>query len=116
MRRIALLGLMCVLALSLLGCAEYLTPVRPPGGALITVISAPLSVDFKDTPVCSKQGSASTFYFHDPLFTGMDFAWDRAGLKEAATDGELTAVEYADYTYLRILGIFGKFTVTAYGR
>ncbi|KPL26600.1 MAG: hypothetical protein AMJ72_12365 [Acidithiobacillales bacterium SM1_46] len=101
---------------TLTGCAvQYITPVRPPTGFFITNVEAPLSVNFSKTPVCDKRGSSSTYYFRDPIFTGLDFAWGEADLKSAAAAGNLATVEYADYEALTIFGIWGKFTVTAYG-
>jgi hypothetical protein len=105
-----------VLALGLAGCAAYQAPVRPPQGLLFTTITAPLSTNFKSTPVCTKRGVAETTYLRDPLFTGLSFAWGEAGVKEAAMNGGLTAVEYADYEYMLAFGIFGKFRVIAYGQ
>lgn len=110
------IGLLGALALALAGCTAYQTPVRPRTGVLFAKCTAPLSVNFKNTPVCTKQGSAETIYFHDPLLTGLSFAWERAGIKEAALAGGLTTVEYADYEFTLVLGVFGKFRVIAYGR
>ena len=98
------------------GSMAYITPVRPPMGILVTHYSAPLSTDFEDTPVCTKEGRASTFYVRDPLFTGLDFAWDNADIETAMSNGGLSVVEYADYRYTQVLFIFGKFTVVAKGR
>ncbi|MHC4789028.1 MAG: TRL domain-containing protein [Planctomycetota bacterium] len=36
-------------------------------------------------------------------------------MEHAARNGGLTKVHYADYEILEILGIFGQFTVRAYG-
>jgi hypothetical protein len=117
MKRNTVCLLLMAAALSLLsGCAQYLAPVKPPQGLFFTKVSAPLSTDFKSTPVCEKSGQASTFYVHDIIFTGLDFAWSDAGLKDAADNGGIKAVEYADYQYMLVMGVFGKFTVTAYGR
>jgi len=103
-------------SMSLTGCAiGYLAPVRPPTGAFISTFKAPLSVDFSNTPVCTKQGTASTYYFFNPFFPPIDFAWGEADAKAAAAQGNLKNVEYADFELLTIFGIFGKFTVTAYG-
>jgi len=115
MRHVAML--LCALAVALTGCsASYLAPVRPPAGGLFTSVSAPLSVNFKETPVCTKVGTASTCYFHDWLITGMDFAWGDAGVEAAMMNGNLSTVEYADYDNLMVLWIFGRFTVRAYGK
>ena len=115
MRSVAILALVGVLIATSCGCTTFRTPVKPPTGLLFTQVSAPLSVNFDKTPVCTKQGMAKTFYFHDPILTGMNFAWGRAGIYEAAKAAGLETVEYADYRYTMIFGIFGTFEVTAYG-
>ena len=116
MRRLwILLG---ALALGVTGCGppQYLAPVKPLRySALYTHIAAPLTVDFKETPVCTKVGTASSYYLHDPVVTRLDFAWGRVDLREAAMNGGLTSVEYADYEVRALLGIWGKFTIKAYG-
>ena len=91
------------------------TPVRPPFGFLFTQYSAPLSTENSATPTTGKVGRASTYYIHDPIFTGMSFAWDSADVKKAAENGRISTVFYADYTTLNVLGVFGQFTVTVYG-
>jgi len=87
----------------------------PPQGLLVTNLSAPLQRDFGETPVAAKKGQASTFYFHVPFVTGADFGWGEAGLKQATASANIKRVAYADYDILMVLGIFGTFTVTAYG-
>lgn len=114
--QLAAAGLLGALALAAAGCAAYQAPVRPPTGFLFSTITVPLSTNFKNTPVCTKQGSAESLYFRDPLITGLSFAWDRAGIKEAAMAGGLNTIEYADYEYTLVLGLFGKFRVIAYGQ
>jgi len=116
MRPHLLIAVFCALALGLMGCASYRTPVRPPTGLLMTELSAPLTTNFHRTPVCAKQGSVETTFFREPILTGLSFSWGEAGIREAAANGGLTTVEYADYHVTIVLGIFGKFKVTAYGQ
>jgi hypothetical protein len=116
MRWIGLLLVLVVGAVSLTGCAmDYTAPVQPPSGFLITSVKAPLTIDFDQTPVCRKRGSASTHYFYEPFFTHIDFAWGDADMRSALRDGRMSSVEYADYELLSIFGIYGKFTVNVYG-
>ena len=116
MKRMILLIPLLAAVLLLTGCATVFTvPVRPPMGVLITNYKAPLTVNFHETPVCTKRGVASTLYFRDFLLTGMDFGWGEAGIDDAAKNGNLKTVEYADYEMLSVLGVFGKFTVVARG-
>ena len=112
-----ILRILIVVAFALLGmgCSRYVTPVMPPQGLLFTSLSAPLTTNFTETPVGTKKVQASTFYFHVPFVTGADFAWGEAGLKDACANANIRRVAYSDYHILMILGIFGTFTVTAYG-
>ena len=110
--------LLGALALALTGCGtpQYLAPVRPLRYSfLYTHTAAPLTVDFDKTPVCTKVGTASSHYVLEPFLTKLDFAWGKTDLREAAANGGLTTVEYADYEMTVVLGIYGKFTINAYG-
>jgi hypothetical protein len=99
--------------LSLAGCA-YRTAVIPPQGLLFTHIKAPLQTNFSETPVGDREGSGSTQYFLVPFFF-VSAAWAEAGIEEAAEDGGIENVHYADYEYLSVLGLYRRFTVTAHG-
>lgn len=120
MRDIVRVGLLLTAAamttLFLAGCISMRAPVQPQAGLLFTSYKAPLSVNYDATPVCEKRGEAETLCVRDPIFTGLTVAWDKAGLDDAARAGGLTTVEYADYEYLSVFGVFGKFKVIAYGR
>ena len=115
MRPLILLVLVGTGVLLLAGCVSFVTPVQPPQGWLITTYKAPLSTDFNATPVCEKKGMASTWYVRDILFTGLSFGWGEAGIDDAARNGHLETVHYADYEILSVLGIVGHFTVIARG-
>ncbi len=109
----ALAAILCLVA----GCGSiYKTPVSPVRGLVFSEYSAPLSVNYDKTPVCEKWGKSTSRYIFIPLFFGPDVAWDSAAIDDAATNGRLSVVEYADYHVLNILGIYQEFTVTAYGR
>jgi hypothetical protein len=51
----------------------------------------------------------------DPIFTGLDFAWDDASIQAATEKGDFDRVDYADGEIFTVLGIFGKFTVRVHG-
>ncbi len=112
---LALLGSMLLLA----GCGvAYLAPVKPPQGFLISTFKAPLTVNFDETPVSGNLIHASkkkTYYFHDILFTGMDFAWGEVDVPQIARAAGITKVSYAEYELLSILGVYADFTVHVYG-
>ncbi len=92
-------------------------PVTPPLGRFVSVYRAPLSVGPCEIPPRRLTvGKSKTQRFHDIFITGLDYAWGDASLEEAIEDGELTRVYYADYETLVILfGLYGQFTVYAYG-
>lgn len=116
-RFVAILVLLSALLL-VMGCGStiaYLAPFSPPQGMLFGQVKAPLTVDFDSTPVATNYGEASTFYVRDPVFTGMDFAWDECNIQTAMENGNLSTVEYADYETFQVLGIFGITKVRAYG-
>jgi len=92
------------------GC--YTAPVKPPAGALYTSFKAPLQTDFHATKISSRSGKASTSYLALWYFT---FAWGEAGVEEAARNGNIKKVDYVDYEYLNVLGVFNQFSVIAYG-
>jgi len=45
----------------------------------------------------------------------MDFAFQECDIASAAQDGSLVSVDYADYEYFQVFGIFGTMKVRAYG-
>ena len=111
-------GIILALSLSVsmsAGCIAWEAPVQPTRGGLITIYSAPLSIEGCRIPVGGKVGTASTMYFRDVLITGLGFAWDDASIKEAARNGGISEVYYADYEITEILGMFGKLTTRVHG-
>lgn len=115
MKRFMIVILVALLTLSSAGCVGIVAPVQPPKGFLCTVYKAPLTVSYKETPVCKKTGKASTFFFWDVILTGMSFGWGEAGIEDAAREGGLQTVEYVDYELVTVLMVFGKFTIIAHG-
>jgi hypothetical protein len=111
---------MCLLALAVLGllcsgCVVWRAPVVPPGGAIYTHYRAPLTGDVNKAPVSGKTGRASTRYIAYPFSRVLSIAWADASIKEAAQNGGLTRVEYADYEILQVFGVYAEFTVTVHG-
>jgi len=102
--------LLCSILLFALGC--YTAPVKPPSGFLYTSFKAPLQTDFHATKIASKSGKASSNYLE---VWYLKFGWGGAGVKEAARNGYLERVDYVDYEYVSVLGIFHRFSVIAYG-
>lgn len=96
------------------GCAMVKAPVAPPAGMIFTNYSAPLSTNFQSTPKGSRVGTSEAMYFREP-FLGTTWAWGDASIQTAARNAGLTQINYADYEFLQVLGIFSKFTVRVRG-
>lgn len=98
-------------------CAVGLVaPVRPPGGALFTWVSAPLDTNFSQTPTGSKVGTSETRYLYIPNgYLPLSFAWGDASVAEAAAAAGITTIHYADYEYLNVLGVYNQVTVRVSG-
>ena len=114
MRRLFQLAAAVALTSLLAGCAFPKTPISPPRGVLFSRYKAPLTPDLHNTPVGTKQGKVKTFFVCEP-FLGTMWAWEDASIKTAAAHGHLSHVYYAAYEALALLGLFGRFTVIAYG-
>jgi hypothetical protein len=97
----------------------YTTPVRPfVGGAIYTGYSAPLLTNFDKTPAKpTKVGRASTKYIFIPLpfIGGIDFAFDKASVEQAAKAGGITKVYYADHSFTSVLCFYGSYETIVYG-
>ena len=88
-------------------------PVAPPPGFIYTHYHAPLQTNMERTPASGlKVGKASTTAISVWLFS---FAWDDASIEKAAQNGGITKIHYADYEFMQVLGVYGKFTTTVYG-
>lgn len=105
------------------GCAgaprvmPYKAPVVPSWGIIFTQHKAPLTTNFESTPVeAPRVGRASTDYIFVPFFFApFDIALGNASIAEAAKNGGITKVYYADHEFLRVLGIYARYTTTVYG-
>ena len=106
-----LLGI-CI-ALVSCGCMVQ-SKFRPPLGLLYTQVKAPLTTDFDETVVRDHYGESTSIFLMEPIL-GTSYAWDDCSLEKAAKDGNLKSVDYADYEFKLILGMFGQTTVRAYG-
>ena len=121
MTRYVTLGLIAAALLFITGCAglvPYSTPVRPPGGAIFVNHKAPLMINLKDTDIGTdtiRYSHKKTYYFREPLFTQLDFAWETADIPEIARRAGIKRVTHADYELMNILGIYAEFTIHIYG-
>ncbi len=107
-----LCGAALVSAMLLTGCAvNPKAPFQPANAGLFSNTTAPLSTEFHSASVSGlRMGEASTVNI-----LGL-FAFGDCGIHEAASNGNLTTVEFADYENLQVFGIYQKTTVKVYGR
>lgn len=110
--------LMALLAFGLgTGCAVYLpkTPVQPPPGFIFEQVRAPLTTDFEATVAHPPKSGSATNRFFCLFYRPLSIAWEPCGIEDAARNGNIQKVEYAEYEFLNVLGIYQEFTVHAYG-
>jgi len=98
-------ALAVLMGVALAGCVS--APFQPPCG-LVAVTKAPLSTD-GNWAVGRKSGSATS---KSVLFL---YAWGDCSITAAAKNGGLKRVDYLDYSYFNVLGVWQEVTVTAYG-
>jgi len=101
-----------------LGCASpVIAPVEPPSGGLFGYYSAPLETNFEATPLGSKVGYSQLHFFREP-FSGYRvpvFTISDASVREAAANGFIQKIHYADYQVLNILGFYVQVTIRVAG-
>lgn len=94
-----------LLGLALSGCIS--APFMPPQG-LVGIAKAPLSTK-GNWNAGSKVGTASV---KSVLCL---YAWGDCSITEAARNGGLKRIDYVDYKYVNIIGIWQELQVFAYG-
>ena len=91
-------------------------PLVPPTGFIYTKFTAPLTTEFEDTKTStSKRAEVSTNYLKDTYYSNLDVAWGEATINKAAEEVGIDQVEYVEYRYLSILGIYERLTLIIYG-
>ena len=105
MKRMFAIVLASLLAVGLAGCLS--APFQPPSG-LVSVTTAPLSTE-GNWEVGSKKGEASSTSLFCLYATG------DCSIATAARNGGLKKIDYVDYKYVNIIGIWQKATVIVYG-
>ena len=96
---------MALICAGLCGCVS--APFQPPCG-MLSATRAPLSTD-GNWKAGLKSGEASA-----KCVLGL-YAWGDCSVTAAAREGGLKRVDYLDYEYDNVIGIWQKVTVTAYG-
>ena len=102
MKKCLVASLFCV---ALCGCMS--APFQPPMG-MISQVKAPLSTD-GNWKVGLKSGSADV-----QCVLGL-FAWGDCSITAAAANGGLKQVDFVDYKYDNVIGIWQRAMVTVYG-
>ena len=105
-----------------IGCGPSLNAsVIPPRGLLYTNFKAPLTINFKDTNMGEKQGVKKTTLINIPTFylpvqVPLDFDFGKVGLKETAEKADMKSIDYIDYEYTNILGVYKSLEVIPHGK
>ena len=112
---LALCGWLCAL---LAACASPVqAPVEPAHGGVFSSYLVPLGTNFDETPVGSKVGRTSLFYFQIPVngsrIPVATFA--DSSIMQAANSAGIQTIHYADYQVIDVLGIFVRLTVRVSG-
>ncbi len=82
----------------------------PLAGCIYSDFRAPLSKEFRDTRVATKSGQATT------RSVAWLVAWGDAGLQQAAVNGNLAHIVYADRAFMNVLfGLYMSNTTIVYG-
>ena len=86
-------------------------------GIIYTDVTYPLISNFNGTPVSEKVGIAQSDEVRIPLTRGsLNAAWSTRAIADAARQGGLTKVHYADERTLEILlGVWRRRTIQVYG-
>jgi hypothetical protein len=109
MRRMAIVAAVCGVLLAAAGCFQ--APVVPPTGLIYSEYNAPLTTEFDQTQASQlKTGQA-----YSTSILGL-IAYGDCSLDAAAKDGGLSTIEYCDYSFFNVLGVYQKFTVVAHGK
>jgi len=82
----------------------------PLAGCIYSDFRVPMSKEFRDTRVVTKSGRATT------RSVAWLVAWGDAGLQQAAEEGGLETLAYADRAFVNVLfGLYMSNTTVVYG-
>lgn len=97
-----------IMLLALTGCTT--APFQPSTGLLYSDTKAPLSLEYHNTDLGRKVGTASAH-----SFMGL-FAFGDTSVQAAAKDGNIKVIKHTDYEFTNVFfGLFTKTTVYVYG-
>ena len=102
------------------GCASPVAaPLEPVYGGVFSWYSVPLETNFEATPLGSKVGKVEMRHFEIPYNTSGSrlpvATWASAAIAEAAANGGIQRIHYADYEVLGVLDIYFQLTVRVSG-
>jgi len=98
------------------GCTSNLRArVVPPNGLIFTQYKAPLTLNFRGNKVGKKKANGTTRYILEP-FLNTSWGFGSAGVGEAAKEYNMKNVDYIDYEYFNVLGIYEEFKIVPQGR
>jgi hypothetical protein len=83
--------------------------VVPPLGHAYSNVRAPLSINYNPTNVRQKFGKSESVSILGLVATG------DASTQAAATNGGISRIDYADYAYYNVLGVFQRYITIVYG-
>jgi len=103
------MGVLMLGVLFLTGCAWYQTPVKPPLGLIYAQFKAPMSSELNGVKMGSKSGTAESTSILGWIALG------DCSITAAAKNGNIQTINYADYEYMNVLGVYQSFKTTVYG-
>ena len=110
MKRLAIVVALAIICGFVSGCAGFAAPVIPPLGLVYTDVKAPLDLDYDNSTVTGKRGTASSISILGLVAVG------DASAKAAAESAGITRIEHADYEMMHVLWVFAKYTTIVYGQ
>jgi hypothetical protein len=106
------------LAVAASGCVAPRAPVVPPTAFVYTQVKAPLQTDLEGADMqAERMGESTARFLYIPFTWGLaSFAWGDASTEQAAKDGGIDEVQFADYEFLSVLGVYAQTTIRAHGK
>lgn len=114
---VAVLLACLTLAVVASSCVSPKAPVVPPTAFVYTQIKAPLETDVERANMkAERMGESTARFLYIPFTWGLaSFAWGDASTEEAAADGGIGEVQYSDYEFMSVLGVYAQTTIRAHG-
>ncbi|MCK5655756.1 MAG: hypothetical protein KAI03_05660 [Candidatus Aureabacteria bacterium] len=109
--------ILSILLLFATGCSAPLkAPIVPPCGIFYTHIKAPCSTKYKETRVGGRTyGASFAQYLKEPFF-GTSYGWGDASIQKIAEQNGIKKIEYVDYEYLNVFGIYQQLKIIPHGQ